>query len=64
VHVPYTVEQGEIGWWASHASLPGGANGDGRTAEEAVADLREALDAEVPVMLVPMPAEDPGSRPP
>ena len=45
VHVPYTVEQDETGWWAAHASLPGGgANGEGRTPEEAVADLREALD--------------------
>jgi predicted RNase H-like HicB family nuclease len=45
VHVPYTVEQDETGWWAAHASLPGGgANGEGQTAEEAVADLREALD--------------------
>lgn len=44
-HVPYTVEQDETGWWCAHASLPGGgANGEGRTAEEAVADLREALD--------------------
>jgi len=43
-HVPYTVEQDETGWWCAHASLPGGgANGEGRTAEEAVADLREAL---------------------
>ena len=45
VHVPYTVEQDETGWWAAHASLPGGgANGEGQTAEEAVADLREVLD--------------------
>jgi predicted RNase H-like HicB family nuclease len=45
VHVPYTVEQDETGWWAAHASLPGGgANGEGQTADEAVADLREALD--------------------
>jgi hypothetical protein len=29
VHVPYTVEQDETGWWAAHASLPGdGANGN------------------------------------
>jgi len=33
------------GWWVAHAPLPGGgANGEGQTAEEAVADLREALD--------------------
>ncbi len=45
VHVPYTVEQKETGWWSAHASLPGGgANGEGQTAEEAVADLREAFD--------------------
>ena len=45
VHVPYTVEQDETGWWLAHASLPGGgANGEGQTPEEAVADLREALD--------------------
>jgi hypothetical protein len=45
VHVPYTVEQDETGWWSAHASLPGGgANGEGQIAEEAVADLREALD--------------------
>jgi len=45
VHVPYTVEQDETGWWSAHASLPGGgANGEGQTPEEAVADLREALD--------------------
>jgi predicted RNase H-like HicB family nuclease len=45
VHVPYTVEQDETGWWSAHASLPGGgANGEGQTAEEAVTDLREALD--------------------
>lgn len=45
VHVPYTVEQDETGWWSAHASLPGGgANGEGQTADEAVADLREALD--------------------
>jgi predicted RNase H-like HicB family nuclease len=41
----YTVEQDETGWWSAHASLPGGgANGEGQTPEEAVADLREALD--------------------
>jgi hypothetical protein len=41
----YTVEQDETGGWSAHASLPGGgANGEGQTAEEGVADLREALD--------------------
>ena len=45
VHVPYTVEQDETGWWCAHAPLPGGgANGEGQTPEEAVADLRQALD--------------------
>ena len=45
VHVPYTVEQDETGWWCAHAPLPGGgANGEGQTREEAVADLRQALD--------------------
>jgi predicted RNase H-like HicB family nuclease len=47
VHVPYTVEQDEDGVWCAHAQLrPGvGANGEGQTAEDAVADLREALVA-------------------
>ena len=32
VHVPYTVEQDETGWWCAHAPLPGGgANGEGQT---------------------------------
>ena len=45
LHVPYTVEQDEDGVWCAHAQLrPGvGANGEGDTAEAAVADLREAL---------------------
>ena len=45
VHVPYTVEQDEDGVWCAHAQLrPGvGANGEGTTRAEAVADLREAL---------------------
>lgn len=45
VHVPYTVEQDEDGVWCAHAWLgsSGGANGNGATAEEAVADLREAV---------------------
>jgi predicted RNase H-like HicB family nuclease len=45
VHVPYTVEQDEDGVWCAHAQLrPGvGANGEGETAEAAVADLREAV---------------------
>ena len=45
VHVPYTLEQDEDGIWCAHAWLgsSGGANGDGATPEEAVADLREAV---------------------
>jgi predicted RNase H-like HicB family nuclease len=45
VHVPYTVEQDEDGVWCAHAWLgsSGGANGNGVTPEEAVADLREAV---------------------
>lgn len=45
VHVPYTVDQDEDGVWCAHAWLgaSGGANGNGATPEEAVADLREAV---------------------
>jgi predicted RNase H-like HicB family nuclease len=45
VHVPYTVEQDEDGLWCAHAQLrPGvGATCEGKTAEAAIADLREAL---------------------
>jgi predicted RNase H-like HicB family nuclease len=45
VHVPYTVDQDEDGVWCAHAWLgpSGGANGNGATLEEAVADLREAV---------------------
>lgn len=44
VHVAYTVEQDETGWFCAHAALPkGGAHGEGTTREEALADLREAL---------------------
>jgi predicted RNase H-like HicB family nuclease len=45
VHVLYTVEQDEDGIWCAHAQLrPGvGAHGQGKTAEAAIADLREAL---------------------
>jgi hypothetical protein len=47
VHVPYVVEQDEDGVWCASAQLrPGvGAVGDGLTAEAAVADLRDALEA-------------------
>jgi predicted RNase H-like HicB family nuclease len=45
VHVPYVVERDEDGVWCASAQLrPGvGAVGDGQTREEAIADLREAL---------------------
>jgi len=45
VHVPYTLEKDEDGVWCAHAWLgsSGGANGNGPTAEAAVADLREAV---------------------
>ncbi len=44
VHVAYTVEQDETGWFCAHAALPrGGAHGEGKTRDEAIADLREAL---------------------
>ena len=45
VHVPYTLEQDEDGIWCAHGWLgsSGGANGNGATPEEAVADLREAV---------------------
>jgi predicted RNase H-like HicB family nuclease len=47
VHVPYTVDQDEDGVWCASAQLrPGvGAVGDGATQEEAIADLRTALEA-------------------
>ena len=47
VHVPYVVEQDEDGVRCASAQLrPGvGAVGDGLTAEAAIADLRDALEA-------------------
>lgn len=47
VHVPYVVEQDEDGVWCASAQLrPGvGAVGDGQTQEEAISDLRTALEA-------------------
>jgi predicted RNase H-like HicB family nuclease len=47
VHVPYVVEQDEDGVWCASALLRSGvgAVGDGFTREEAVADLRAALEA-------------------
>jgi predicted RNase H-like HicB family nuclease len=51
VHVPYVVEQDEDGAWCASALLrPGvGAFGDGATPEEAITDLRAALEALVEV---------------
>jgi predicted RNase H-like HicB family nuclease len=45
--VPYTVEQDKDGVWCASALIrPGvGAVGDGATPEEAIADLRTALEA-------------------
>jgi hypothetical protein len=45
VHIPYTLERDEDGVWNAHAWLgsSGGANGNGPTEEEAIADLREAV---------------------
>jgi predicted RNase H-like HicB family nuclease len=47
VHVPYVVEQDEDGVWCASVQLRPrvGAVGDGPTAEAAVADLRDALEA-------------------
>jgi predicted RNase H-like HicB family nuclease len=46
VHVPYTVEEDEDGIWGAHAWLgsSGGANGYRATPEEAIGDLREAVE--------------------
>jgi predicted RNase H-like HicB family nuclease len=46
VHVPYTLERDEDGIWCAHAWLgsSGGANGNGNTPDEAIADLREAVE--------------------
>jgi predicted RNase H-like HicB family nuclease len=55
IHVPYTMEQDEDGIWCASAMLrPGvGAVGDGATPEEALADLRAALDALLDVVGTP-----------
>ena len=55
IHVPYTIEQDEDGVWCASAQLrPGvGAVGDGATAEEAIADLRDALTVLVAEVGVP-----------
>ncbi|HEY4465526.1 MAG TPA: hypothetical protein VGN41_22895 [Streptosporangiaceae bacterium] len=43
--MPYTIERDEDGVWCAHAWMgsSGGANGNGLTREEAIADLREAV---------------------
>jgi predicted RNase H-like HicB family nuclease len=55
IHVPYTIEQDEDGVWCATAVLrPGvGAVGDGATQEEAIADLRTALNALLDVVEPP-----------
>lgn len=55
VHVPYTIEQDEDGVWCASAQLRigVGAVGDGATADEAIADLRDALTALVTEVGVP-----------
>ena len=55
VHVPYVVEQDEDGVWCASAQLrPGvGAVGDGATQEEAIDDLRAALEALLDVVEPP-----------
>jgi predicted RNase H-like HicB family nuclease len=55
VHVPYVVEQDEDGVWCASAQIrPGvGAVGDGATQEEAIEDLRTALEALLDVVEPP-----------
>jgi predicted RNase H-like HicB family nuclease len=55
IHVPYTLEQDEDGVWCASAQLrPGvGAVGDGATADEAIADLRDVLTALIEEVGVP-----------
>lgn len=45
VHVPFSLEEDGDGVWCAHAWLgsSGGANGSGATRDEAIADLREAV---------------------
>jgi predicted RNase H-like HicB family nuclease len=45
VLVPIAVEQDEDGAWCAHADLGplGGANGEGDSREEAIADVRQAI---------------------
>ena len=55
VQVPYVVDQDEDGVWCASAQLrPGvGAVGDGATQEEAIEDLRAALQALLDVVEPP-----------
>jgi hypothetical protein len=55
IHVPYMLEQDEDGVWCASAQLrPGvGAVGDGATADEAIADLRDSLIALIEEVGVP-----------
>jgi predicted RNase H-like HicB family nuclease len=55
IHVPYAIERDEDGVWCASAMLrPGvGAVGDGATPEEAIADLRTALNALLDVVGTP-----------
>jgi predicted RNase H-like HicB family nuclease len=55
VHVPHVVEQDEDGVWCASAQLrPGvGAVGDGATQEEAISDLRGALETLLDVVRPP-----------
>jgi predicted RNase H-like HicB family nuclease len=58
IHIPYSIEQDEDGWFCAYApfvtdEVQGGANGAGRTPEEAIADLREALEGCVAQFGVP-----------
>ncbi len=57
VHVPYTVEQDEDGIWCAQLRPGVGANGEGNTAEAAVADLREALEGLVAEFGAPAPPD-------
>jgi len=65
VHIPYTVERDENGWWSAHAMLTwkdggrGGANGQGNTEDEAIADLHEALEGVLEVYGLPQQAVRP-----
>ncbi|WP_239372752.1 hypothetical protein [Frankia sp. Cj5] len=54
VQIPYELLQGEDGVWTAHASFPsGGAHGLGNTAEDAVADLYEAVSLVIEELGVP-----------